>query len=88
MSCITGGAIVGAVPGGLLSWPFRPGNGTRSSFNGVVTIVDGIPTAAGWLAYIQFLAFLGAFGALAGFVFWLALKLGGCGRRATPADAG
>lgn len=88
MSCITGGTIVGAVPGGLLTWPFRPGNGTHSSFNGVVTIVDGIPTAAGWLAYIQFLAFLGAFGALAGFVFWLALKLGGCGRRATPADAG
>jgi hypothetical protein len=53
MSCITGGAIVGAIPGGLLSWPFRPGNGTRSSFNGAVTIVDGIPTAAGWLSYIR-----------------------------------
>jgi len=51
-------------------------------------IVDGIPTAAEWLSYIEFLAFLGAFGALAGFVFWLALKLGGCGRRDTPPDAG
>jgi hypothetical protein len=77
ISCIAGGAIVGVLPVGLLAWPFRPGNGTYSSFNGVVTVVNGIPTVAGWLSYLQFLAFLGAFGALAGLVFWLALKLGG-----------
>jgi hypothetical protein len=77
VSSIMGGFLVGAIPGGIFTWPLRPGTGTNSSTNGVPTVIDGIPTAAGWLGYIEFLAFLGALGALGGLFFWLTLKLSG-----------
>jgi hypothetical protein len=71
------GFVVGAVPGGVLTWPLRPGIRGSASIDGVLTQIDGIPTVAGWLKYGEFLILLGAFGALAGLVFWLTLKLTG-----------
>jgi hypothetical protein len=77
ISSIAGGFVVGVIPGGLLAWPLRPGSRSSASINGVPTVVDGIPTAAGWIHYSEALVYLGCFGALAGFVFWLVLKLSG-----------
>jgi hypothetical protein len=77
ISSITGGFLAGAIPGGLLAWPLRPGSRSSSSINGVPTVVDGIPTTAGWVHYMELLVYLGSFGALAGLVFWLVLKLSG-----------
>ena len=78
ISCGGIGFIVGALPIGVLSWPLAywraPG---QASINGVPTVVDGLPTAAGWLYYVQTLAYFGLFGALAGLIFWTVLKLSG-----------
>jgi hypothetical protein len=63
---------------GVLTWPLAYwGAGGHASINGVPTVVDGMPTAAGWFYYIQSLGFLGSFGALAGLAFWAVLKLTG-----------
>jgi hypothetical protein len=74
---IAGGFVVGMIPGAILTWPWRPGSGSSSSADGVPTVVDGVPTLAGWIAYGETLTILGAFGALGGLVFWLTLKLSG-----------
>lgn len=70
--------IVGALPMGVLTWPLAfwraPG---QASINGVPTVVDGLPTAAGWFYYVQTLVYFGLFGALAGFVFWIVLRISG-----------
>jgi len=76
ISSTVGGFIVGVIPGGVLSWPLTPGGGSVS-IRGVPTVVDGIPTAAGWAQYLEILFYLGCFGAVAGFVFWLVLKVSG-----------
>ncbi|HKY87317.1 MAG TPA: hypothetical protein VJL90_11200 [Pseudorhodoplanes sp.] len=76
-SSVAGGFVVGAIPIGFLAWPFWPGSGSSSSVNNVPLIINGMPTAAGWLSYFQNLIFFASFGALAGFVFWLVLKLSG-----------
>jgi hypothetical protein len=76
-SCVIGGFIVGIFPIGFFTWPFWPGSGSSSSFNGVPLIVNGTPTFAGWISYAETLLILGSFGALAGFVFWLVFKLSG-----------
>lgn len=36
----------------------------------VITKIDGVATAAGWLEYIMAFAIMGAFGAVAALVFW------------------
>jgi hypothetical protein len=77
ISSTVGGFIVGVIPGAFLSWPWSPGSATSVSIRGVPTIVDGIPTAAGWAQYVEISFYLGCFGAVGGFVFWLVLKL--CG---------
>jgi hypothetical protein len=72
---IGGGFLVGVIPGGIFTWPLRPGSRSSSSVGGVPTVIDGIPTAAGWLGYLEFVAFLGLVGAFGGFVFWLTFRL-------------
>jgi hypothetical protein len=37
-------------------------------------IVDGVPTLAGWLDFLQILVLLGVFGAIAGIIFWSILR--------------
>src|SRR6266849_8771845 len=43
----------------------------------VQTMLDGVPTLAGWLQYLQGLLFFGAFGALGGIAFWATLRVAG-----------
>jgi len=40
-------------------------------------MLDGVPTLAGWLQYLQGLLFFGAFGALGGIAFWATLRVAG-----------
>jgi hypothetical protein len=75
-SSIVGGLVVGSTGGVLLTAP-RFNRGYSSSVNNVQHIIDGVPTAAGWLSYFQTLAFLGGLGALAGLVFWCIFKWSG-----------
>lgn len=37
----------------------------------VSTMIDGVPTMAGWVIYMTGTATMGAFGGFGGFAFWL-----------------
>ena len=84
-STIASGFVLGAVPIAVFSWPLRFSQGASASVDGVPTLVNGIPTFAGWLQYLESVAFFGACGAVAGTTFWLisrspnrSLKADGC----------
>jgi hypothetical protein len=71
------GFLIGAIPVGILDWPMQPGSGFTSSSGGVPTSVDGMPTWAGWLEYLELAGGFGLLGALGALAFWLTLKAGG-----------
>jgi hypothetical protein len=74
VTCIVFGFAVGAAPAGVLSWPMQhPELHARASVEGVSTIINGTITAAGWVSYVKPLIYCGAFGALGGLAFWVAL---------------
>ena len=86
ISCASAGFIVAAISGVVPNWPWTAAMQamrTNTSVRGVPTVIDGTPTMAGWLDFAGVLVFLGAFGAFAGFIFWLILSL--CGALA-PTD--
>ena len=65
---------VGAVPDGVLTWPMQhPELHTSASVDGVLMIIDGVITAAGWVGYVKPVIYCGMLGALGGLAFWIAL---------------
>lgn len=71
-STVGAGIVLAAVPPSILSWPLRYSEmHTTSSINEVQTIIDGVPTMAGWLQYFQGISFMGACGAVGALAFWL-----------------
>ena len=64
----TGGFIVGALPLSIYAWPFYD-YGSSSTINGVKTVVNGVPTKAGWFNYFQDAFILGVIGLVSGVVF-------------------
>lgn len=80
---IASGFVLGIVPVAVLSWPLRFSKGSSASVDGVATLVDGIPTFAGWLQYLELLTLFGACGAAAATAFWLVAR---CPNRSFEAD--
>lgn len=74
---IAGGFLIGAIPGGLVAWPVSLALRTTASVNGVPTIIDGVPTLAGWLQFFGFVGLLGGLGATGAIVFWLIIRWSG-----------
>lgn len=74
---IAGAFLIGAIPVGLFAWPISPSSRTTASVDGVATVIDGIPTLAGWLSYFKLLGMFGGLGAVGGLVFWLTLRWSG-----------
>jgi len=71
-STLVAGFILGAVPMAIFTWPLKyPGLKTSSSVNGVQTMIDGVPTMAGWIQFIEGVSFFGACGLVAALAFWL-----------------
>jgi hypothetical protein len=75
-ACILCGFVIGAVPKGIQSWPWKQATShvSVSVLRGgkmVQTLVDGVPTLAGWLDYASTVLIYAALGALGGLVFWL-----------------
>ena len=74
-AAVSGGFAIGVLPAALWSWPLwhaRPGM-SASDWNGhtlVPTMVNGVLTLSGWLLYGRLVLIAGAFGAIAGLVFW------------------
>ena len=59
------GFIVGALPLAIFTWPLRlSATKSSSSLNGVQHMIEGIPTLAGWLSYIQGFMVFGCLGIL------------------------
>lgn len=72
-----GGFLIGAMPIGLFAWPVSPDLRTTASVNGVTTIVDGVPTFAGWLQYAELVGIFGLLGAIGAIVCWTIIKWSG-----------
>jgi hypothetical protein len=70
-SSIASGFVLGAAPVAVLSWPLRFSQGASASVDGVRTLVNGIPTFAGWLQYLESAVLFGACGAASATAFWL-----------------
>jgi hypothetical protein len=87
-TCVVFGFAVGAVPDGVLTWPMEHLElHASASVDGVPTIINGVITAAGWVSYVKPLIYFGSFGALGGFVFWVALTWSGSfGKAAAAVD--
>jgi hypothetical protein len=75
LSCIAAGLVIGAIPISFFAWPWNPGNRFSSWSNNVPKVIDGVPTMAGWLEYAELTGIFGLHGAIAGFVFWLVLRV-------------
>lgn len=96
-AAVLGGLVVGALGVGVFLWPLRfwePGQDAwigRGSAR-VQTIIDGVPTLAGWLQYATVVAEFAVLGALGGLAFWATLRITGLVPRSraplnTPAPA-
>ncbi|MEM8492892.1 MAG: hypothetical protein AAF756_18915 [Pseudomonadota bacterium] len=71
-STFLSGFCLGAVPVGIFTWPLRYASpGSYSSVNGVETMIDGVPTIAGWFQFIEGVLFFGGLGFVAALAFWL-----------------
>ncbi|RYY02074.1 MAG: hypothetical protein EOO53_15230 [Gammaproteobacteria bacterium] len=71
-STLIAGFLLGAIPMAVLTWPLKnPEMKTNASFDGVQTMIDGLPTLAGWIQFIEGVSFFGACGLAASLVFWL-----------------
>jgi len=71
-STLIAGFVLAAVPLAILVWPLRfAGPGSSASVNGVATMIDGVPTMAGWVQYLAGVGQMGALGVVGAFAFWL-----------------
>ena len=71
-STLAAGFILGAAPMAVFTWPLKyPELKTSSSVNGVQTMIDGVPTMAGWVQFIEGVCFFGGCGLVAALAFWL-----------------
>lgn len=72
-STLGAGFILASVPMAIFTWPLKyPELRTTASVNGVHTMIDGVPTMAGWVQFSQGVLFLGVCGLIAALAFWLA----------------
>lgn len=71
-SILLAGFVLGALPGAILSWSLQyAGSQACAIHDGVATMIDGLPTAAGWLRYLGGVSILGAYGISGAAAFWL-----------------
>jgi hypothetical protein len=74
-SAVIVGFVLGCLPLAIDLWPYEPDvQSTTSHWDGekmVETIIDGVPTLAGWLSYAKAVSIFGVFGAVSGLAFWL-----------------
>jgi hypothetical protein len=78
VSCAIAGFLVGAVP--LGAFALTSMFVTHSaSIDGTSTVVNGVPTLAGWIHYAHTVGVLGLFGLAGGLTFWAVSYMSGLG---------
>ena len=66
------GLVVAGLPLAIFAWPLRyAALGSSASVDGVATMINGVPTTAGWVQYLSGIAQIGVLGMVGGFAFWL-----------------
>ena len=71
---IIAGTLIGAVPIGSVLFPAAQRfSGASAILGSVPTMINGIPTEAGWNEYFHTLWLFAIFGAASGLLFWLFL---------------
>ena len=77
-ACVVLGFAIGAVPGGILTFPVSGFIFHASAWaTGAPTTTNGLSTAAIWGSYIKPIMYLGLLGAFGGLVFWVVLTSSG-----------
>lgn len=72
LSCVAGGFLVAAIPAAVFGLSGMLGLQSAST-GGVATVINGMPTLAGWMEYATGVGVMGLYGALGGLTFWLAI---------------
>lgn len=73
VACVLGGFVVAAIPFGILALISMFGVQTASS-GGQPTVVNGVPTLAGWVQYVRIVGLAGLLGLVGGLAFWVAVR--------------
>ena len=72
---IIGGFIIGAAPAAIFAWPIHNNKATdawnRNHKEIIDYVINGTPTMAGWLHYVNIFCGMGLLGMLGGFTAWL-----------------
>lgn len=76
IACCIGGFAVGAVPLGILGL-FTMTMLTSASTGGTPTVVNHVPTLAGWIEYAEGVGWAGLLGLIGGVAFWIGLRFSG-----------
>src|ERR1043166_973082 len=74
LSCAIAGLFVGAMPLGAVAFIAMLGPHS-ASIDGRPTVVNGVPTLAGWMHYARTVGFLGLIGVIGGLIFWALSRL-------------
>jgi hypothetical protein len=76
VSCALAGFVIGAAPFGILDLISMVGV-QNASTAAKPTVVNGVPTLAGWVEYAYAVGFMGLLGLAGGVTFWAAMRLSG-----------
>jgi hypothetical protein len=79
VACALGGFVVAAIPIGALALLSMIGVQSASS-DGQPTVVNGVPTLAGWLQYARLVGLTGLLGLIGGLAFWATTQRSGSAR--------
>jgi hypothetical protein len=74
ITCALGGLLLGAMPFGALALVSMIGLQSAST-GGKATVVNGVPTLAGWIEYAYAVGSIGLLGLAGGLTFWVAMRL-------------
>ncbi len=77
VTTVFGAFVVGCIAIAVWSWPLRYPEMKTTASNSTwgQTMVDGIPTTAGWMSYATGVLTFGGCGLVAGVVFWSYLRI-------------
>jgi hypothetical protein len=74
ITCALGGLLLGAMPFGALALVSMIGLQSAST-GGKATVVNGVPTLAGWIEYAYAVGSIGLLGLAGGLTFWVAMRV-------------